>query len=140
MLWPAALVAVASLTFAAGCDGGSASFMSKKEGGSTAKRFFSPSEEDIVKDEDTGLDIIKNVISVTFTPNTSEDTIKKIVSSINGEIVGYDKAVNFYQIRVPNADLQELDRIRMKLLSEHKEVEMASRCAVSVHKNPYYVK
>ncbi len=102
--------------------------------------FFSPSEEDIIQDEETGLQIIKDVINVTFTSDTKIDTVNKIVQSVGGEIVGYDKRVNLYQIRFAGAEHSEIDGIRMKLLRERKEIEMTSKVSVSVHKDPYYVK
>jgi hypothetical protein len=114
--------------------------MQKSKGGSVAKSFFAPEEDDIIEDRETGLRIIKDVIIVIFTPDTDEATIEKIIASVNGKIVGYNKAVNFYQVRFPGADLATVDSIRLKLLSSFKEVEMTSRSPTSVHKNPFYVK
>lgn len=102
--------------------------------------FFKPADSDLMDDVDTGLQIVKDVISVTFDPRTDEETIEKIVSSVNGEIVGYDKSVNLYQVRFKGKDLPAIDDIRKRLLSENKQVEAATRMSVSVHKNPYYVK
>jgi len=128
-------------TAISGCsDNSKTAFMQKGRGGSVAKSFFIPEEGDIIEDKETGLKIIKDVINVTFKPDTDEATVEKIISSVNGKIVGYDKAVNFYQIRFPGADLAAVDAIRLKLLSDFKEVEMASKLPTSVHKNPYYVK
>jgi len=104
------------------------------------RSFFKPSESDIVNDTDTGLQIVKDVISVTFDPRADEETVKKIVSSVNGEVVGYDTSVNLYQIRFKGKSLPAIDAIRKELLSKHKQVEAATRMSVSVHKDPYYVK
>lgn len=102
--------------------------------------FFKPTEADVVTDTDTGLQIVKDVISVNFDPRTDEETINKIISSVNGEIVGYDKSANLFQVRFKGKDLAAIDDIRKKLLSGYKQVEAAARMSVSVHKNPYYVK
>ena len=124
-----------------GCPGANEiSFMQKGKHGSAGKLVYTPPEESIIEDVDTGLEIIKDVINITFKPGTDEATIEKIIASANGKIVGYDKAVNFYQIRFPGADLPTVDKIRIKLLSEFKEVELTSRSFISVHKNPFYVK
>lgn len=139
-LLPIAVLLMTSLFFAGCSEEMTPSFMGKGDEGSAAQRFFKPTVDDIVKDEETGLEIVKDVINVNFSTKASEDTIKKIISSLNGEIVGYDKTVNLYQIRFKGKSLKEIDNIRMKLLSEYKEVEMASRLSVSAHKNPYYVK
>lgn len=124
-----------------GCPGGDgATFMQKGKGGSAGKLVYMPPEESIIEDADTGLNIIKDVINITFKPDTDEATVEKIIASANGEIVGYDKAVNFYQIRLPGADLATVDSVRFKLLSEFKEVELTSRSFISAHKNPFYVR
>ncbi len=114
--------------------------MQKGKGGSAGKVVYMPPEESIIEDADTGLEIIKDVINITFKPDTDEATVEKIIASANGKVVGYDKAVNFYQVRFPGADLATVDSIRIKLLSEFKEVESTSQSFISVHKNPYYVK
>lgn len=140
---PISLLLTAFILFAAasGCsDSGKTTFMQKNKGGSVEKSFFVPKEEDIIEDKEMGLKIVKEVINVTFKPDTDEATIKKIIASVNGEIVGYDKAVNFYQIRFPGADLATLDSIRLKMLADFKEVEMTSRLPISVHKNPFYAR
>jgi len=116
------------------------SFIQKSKSGSVARSFFSPSVDDIVVDKETGLEIIKNVISVTFSPSTSREKAEKIIASLNGEIVGYDYSVNYYQVRFAVANPRDLDRVRNKLLAQFKEVELTSKAAVSVHKNPYYVR
>lgn len=114
--------------------------MQKGKYGSAGKLIYMPPEESIIKDADTGLDIIKDVINMTFKSDTDEATVEKIIASANGKVVGYDKAVNFYQIQFPGADLAAIESLRIKLLSEFKEVELTSLSFVSVHKNPYYVK
>ena len=103
--------------------------------------FFSPAEEDIVDDAETaGLKIIKDVISVTFKPDTDEKTIEKIISSVNGKIVGYDKAVNYYQVQFKGKSLKEVKAIRQHLLASYKIVEIAVTIPVTTHRNPYYAK
>jgi hypothetical protein len=104
------------------------------------RNFFKPTESDVVNDADTGLQIVKDVIIVTFDPRADEETVKKIISSVNGEIVGYDISVNLYQIRFKNKSLAEIDAARKQLLSKHKQVEAAVRMSVSVHKDPHYIK
>lgn len=134
------VIIATAFIFIRGSDKGKSTAFMQKSGGSTEKHFFLPTEDDIIDDVETGLKIIKNVINVTFSPDTSSTTINKIIESVDGEIVGYDKAVNLYQIRFTDTDLAAIDKIRMKLLSDFKEVEIASRCSVSVHENPYYVR
>lgn len=135
-----AVISIAAMFFL-GCseDMGASFFKGKGESGSDQK-FFIPLDEDIIEDKETGLKMAENVITIHFSPNLDEASIKKIISSVNGETVGYDKSVNLYQVRFPGKSFEEVENIRMKLLAEYKEVESASMLAVSVHKNPYNVK
>jgi len=136
---PFALLSV--LALAAGCsDDGGMSFMQKSDAGRSGSKFLVVDKADIVVDKETGLQVAKNVINVTLSRSVKDETIKKIVSSVNGEIVGYDYSVNFFQIRIPNADLATIKKERLNLLANFKEVEAASICPVSVHKNPFYVR
>lgn len=124
-----------------GCsDNEGTSYMQKNESGRTGSKFFVANKEDIVTDKETGLQVVKNVINITLSKSAIDETIKKIVSSVKGEIVGYDYSVNFFQIRIPNADLATIKKESLNLLGRYKEVESASICPVSVHKNPFYVK
>ncbi len=134
-------VAALAMMLAAGCSNDDRpSYMQKSKGNSGGSSFFTPAQDDIITDEQTGLDIIKNVINVTFSPETSRKTIEKIVASVKGEIVGYDYSVNFVQIRFKKLDLPAIDKMRLTMLGKYKEIESASRCPVSVFKNPYYVR
>lgn len=138
------LLAIALFTVAGttgGCSDGVNSFMQKTGFKNSEPLFFEPTGEDIVEDAETaGLKIIKDVISVTFKPDTDEKTIKKIISSVNGEIVGYDKSVNYYQVRFDGKSVKEIGAVRLNLLASFKEVELAATIPVTTHRNPYYVK
>ncbi len=134
------VIIAATFIFIRGSDKGKSSAFMQKSGGSTEKHFFLPAEDDIIDDVKSGLKIIKNVINVTFSSDTSSSTINKIIDSVDGEIVGYDKSVNLYQVRFADPDLATIDIIRMRLLRDFKEVELASRISVSVHYDPYYVR
>ncbi|MBI3581321.1 MAG: hypothetical protein HY098_04490 [Nitrospinae bacterium] len=134
-----ALVVVISLVAAAGCSKGSHGHRQKK-GGDDLVSFYSPSQEEVVQDPATGLQVLKNVINVTISKKAPPGAVDKIVASINGEIVGYDKGVGFYQIRVKTANLAETEKIAHKLIADFKEVEMSSISPVSVHVDPYYIK
>jgi len=129
-----------SIFLISSCSGnGHIDFMQKGSGKSGSK-FFTPDEDGIIMDEATGLMTMKDVISITFKSGTDEATMDNILSSINGKVVGYDKAVNYYQIRFPGNDFQATDKVRLKILGGYKEIEMASMIPVTAHKNPYYVK
>lgn len=124
-----------------GCSkkmGGTESGKSKK--GAVSSNFYTPSPEDIIKDPETGLDLTKNILNITFSKKMDETAIKAVISSINGEIVGQDRAARLYQVRIKNAkSLEDLDKLGTKLLAE-KGVEVVSNNFVSVHTDPFYVR
>lgn len=124
-----------------GCSkkmGGTESGSSKK--GAVSSNFYHPSPEDIIKDPETGLDLTKNILNITFSKKMDEAAIKAVISSVNGEIVGQDRAARLYQVRIKNAkSLEDLDKLGTKLLAE-KGVEVVSNNFVSVHTNPFYVR
>ena len=135
-----ALVFVISLVAAGGCSKDKNSQGLQQNNGEGASSFYSPAKDDIVKDPDTGLDVLKNIINVTISKKAPPGAIDRIVASVKGEVVGYDKGAGFYQIRVKAANLGETEKIARQLIINFKEVEVASKCPVSVHVDPYYVR
>ncbi len=119
--------------------------MGSSESGSSGKgavssNFYKPSPDEIIKDPETGLDVTKDILNITFSKNMDETAIKTVISSINGEIVGQDRAVRLYQVRFKNMKtLDELDKFGKKLLTE-KGVDLVSFNFVSVHTDPFYVR
>lgn len=136
-----ALVIVISLVAAAGCSKEKGSHgRHQKAGGDDLVSFYSPSKDDIVHDPATGLQVLKNVINVTISKKAPPGAIDRVVASIKGEIVGYDKGAGFYQIRVKTANLDETEKIALKLITDFKEVEVSSISPVSAQLDPYYVR
>lgn len=134
------LITAALLAFGLhlGCDfsGGK-----KEQKGGSAKvqdKMHLPDKNNIVLDEETGLQVEKDVITVTFSRFTDESEVKAIIQEIGGEIVGFQGDSNFFQIRLPGADLEKSKEICLKLLSGHKEVEYAVPNTVSRADNPYW--
>ncbi|MDH5676995.1 MAG: hypothetical protein OEZ55_09070 [Nitrospinota bacterium] len=121
-----------------GCEkDGSTSFLStSSEGGGSS--FFIPKPEDLVEDPETGLKVIRGTLNIHFSPKIPREEAEKAIAASGGEIVGYDHAVNFFQVRF-KLEGAELDKKRIELLSS-KNVEMVTATSVSVHEDPYYVK
>lgn len=130
--------------FFAGCSrnmGDSSGAKTSSKGGASST-FYHPSPEDIMQDPETGLDITKGILNITFSnsPKIDEAAIKAVISSVDGEIVGQDRAARFYQVRIKNAKtLADLDIVAKKLLVA-KGVELVSKNSVSVHSDPFYVR
>lgn len=117
--------------------------MGSSESGGSGKggvgNFYSPAAEDIVKDPETQLDVIKDVLNITFSRKMDEADILAVIASFKGEVVGQDKAARLYQVRFKVTDLAELDKLAKDILVT-KGVELATKTSVSVHTNPYYVR
>ncbi|MBF0170070.1 MAG: hypothetical protein HQK87_03100 [Nitrospinae bacterium] len=106
----------------------------------SAARLYKPAPDEVIEDPSTGLQIAKEIIYLTFRKQTSKHTAEEIIGSVKGAIVGSDEAAQLYQVRFAGLDLAAIDAIRMKLLADHPEVQVASRLPVSVTKDPYYVR
>lgn len=76
--------------------------------------------EDIVLDEETGFEVVKNQILVVFNENTTEETVKQIANSIGGKIVGYLNGMNDYQLEIPGDN--DLDYIK-QLITQLNDVK-----------------
>ena len=95
------------------------------------KKFALPKPEDIVLDEDSGLKAVKDVIMIGFSSGTDQATMDNIIKSINGEVIGYDKSVNLYQVKIPGANLKDIKSLGTSLISKYRKVEMATPQTVS---------
>lgn len=74
--------------------------------------FRKPSDDHIVSDEATGDYFVDNEILLTAREGTAREEIEKIVSEINGVIVGCIEITNDYQIEIPEAKtVSELNEI-----------------------------
>ncbi|MBI5747605.1 MAG: hypothetical protein HZA00_00655 [Nitrospinae bacterium] len=100
------------------------------------KSFALPSPEDLVKDEETGLLVVKDVIMITFTGGITQSTIDDIIKDINGKIIGYDKEHNLYQVKIAGANLNDIQSKKLELMTKYRQVEMATIQTVSAAKNP----
>lgn len=100
------------------------------------KSFALPSPQDLIKDEDTGLLAVKDVIMITFTGGTDQSTIDDIIKNINGKIIGYDKGYNLYQVKIEGANLNDIKSKRLELMTKYRQIEMATIHTVSAAKNP----
>lgn len=100
------------------------------------KSFALPSPQDLIKDEETGLLAVKDVIMITFTGGTTQSAIDDIIKNINGKIIGYDKGYNLYQVKIEGANLNDIKSKRLELMTKYRQIEMAAIHTVSAAKNP----
>lgn len=100
------------------------------------KKFALPSPQDIIKDEETGLLVVKDVIMITFTGDSTQSAIDDIIKNINGKIIGYDMGHNLYQVKISGANLNDIQSKKLELMAKYREIEMATIQTVSAEKNP----
>ena len=100
------------------------------------KSFALPSPEDIIKDEETGLLVVKDVIMITFRGDTDQSAIDDIIKGINGKIIGYDKEHSLYQVKIAGANLNYIQSKKLELMTKYRQIEMAMIQTVSAAKNP----
>jgi hypothetical protein len=79
--------------------------------------FTFTSPELIREDPETGAIYVNNEIIIGFEIGTTEETIKNIVSGINGVFLGSDSDLNWYQIRVSTTGLPALKSLIQQLES-----------------------
>lgn len=100
------------------------------------KSFALPSSEDLVKDEETGLLVVKDVMMITFSGGTEQSAIDDIIKGINGKIIGYDKEHNLYQVKIAGANLKDTQSKTLELMTKYRQIEVAMVQTVSAAKNP----
>jgi len=80
---------------------------------------FNP--EDVVVDPETGTKIIKDEIGILFEENVSEEERNEIITSINGEIVGYSLSGQSVEIKIKgDPSISDLKRIVEELKKNPK--------------------
>ena len=77
----------------------------------TGSSLYTPDEDSLSLDEDSGVVYVNNIIIIFFNEGTSQQDIDEIVMSIEGEVVGSLPIIDQYQIKVEPHTLQELVEI-----------------------------
>ncbi len=73
---------------------------------------YTPNEDNIVYDSaDKQSGYVNNMVLVTFYNHTSEEEIDKVISRLNGELVGEIPGIHQYQIEVEPSTRQELNSL-----------------------------
>ena len=80
--------------------------------------------DSVVKDEESGISYVKNIIIVTFKDNVSEEKKAEVVSHLNGTIVGSINILDQYQIRIKDSTLEELKNICEDVKNTYKDIVM----------------
>lgn len=104
------------------------------------KKFALPAPEDIVMDKETGLQVVKDVMMITFSKGTEQADINNIIKELNGKIIGYDRDSNLFQVKIAGADFNDIQLKRQSLIGKYRQVEMATPETVSAAKDPYWKK
>lgn len=84
---------------------------------------YTPEDNSVTQDSKTGIFYVNNVVLIFFEEHTTENEITRIVSSINGEIVGSLPIIDQYQVKINTHSLEEIKIICAKLKEEDCVVE-----------------
>lgn len=76
---------------------------------------YTPDENALAVDEDTGITYVNNIVIIFFNEGSSKQDVNSTIASINGEIVGSISAIDQYQVKIENKTLGELILICEKL-------------------------
>lgn len=106
--------------------------------GKDERKIHLPDPGRVVTDEETGLQVEKDVIIVTFSKFADDAMVDKIAAEIGGDIVGFERDSGFYQIKIPAENLNETKKICLNLLQNYKDVEYAVPNTISKADNPYW--
>jgi len=84
------------------------------------------------------LQLVRDQVLVMFNEDTSNDIINSIISSINGEVVGFIRGLNYYQIEIKGyLSLNELQDI-INQLNNNRNIKAASANLINEElKTPY---
>ena len=83
-----------------------------------------PKPDEIAIEPETSLEYVKGEIIIGFIKHTDVSTVVKIVQNVGGTIVGSDKRINQYQIRIDNKNISEIRKI-IEMLKQNPNVEYA---------------
>ncbi|MFB0547021.1 MAG: S8 family serine peptidase, partial [Anaerolineae bacterium] len=98
---------------------------SNRVGFVVSSAFTQPQPEDFLADPETGVELVRGQILISFRPGTAQETIEGIISSVDGETVGYDPRMDVYQVAIPQTEPAEIDQV-VNRLAELEEVTFVS--------------
>ncbi len=106
-------------------------------------KIYELDESHIAYDSETNTHYVNNIILIFFDEGVSDDRKNKIVSSINGKVVGSINGINQWQVEVETMDLESLYEICNKIdnmdgvyATEIDRISSNTKTSVSVN-DPY---
>jgi len=100
------------------------------------KEISLPSDDRIYEDPELGTIFVKDEIILGFTEGAIEETMKEVISGINGVFLGSDEELNLYQIQVQTTDPSELNQLIEQLKTEENVEVVFHHWIASIEKIP----
>lgn len=72
---------------------------------------YTPNEENVVFDDDTGITFVNNMLMIVFIDGTAQSERDALIESLQGVVVETVDPINQYQIQIPEQDLEGLSAL-----------------------------
>lgn len=84
--------------------------------------FTEPAAENVVMEEETGIEYVNNELLLVAKDGVSHDTMQKIISEIGGTIVGYIELMGDYQVRLDKSYTKEQLEEKIAMLRNNPNI------------------
>lgn len=90
-----------------------------------ATEFVEPDPSKIVQDPDTGINLVKDELLISFLGGVTETERLEIINAVGGIVIAIDRDFDEYQVRFPVDSIKDLYQIENQL-EQNPKVESAS--------------
>lgn len=88
----------------------------------------------VCEDPDTGARMVRNEVLIKFNDNVDDDTIKEVIPSIDGTVVGGIEEIGIYQIHIPDSEDLTLLKEVINDLEDNSSIKLVSP-NIELHEN-----
>ena len=86
------------------------------DAGNSREECYTPKQENIIYDEETGSGYVNNMVIVYVQDGTAPEKVDALAEAVNGEVIGSIPELNEYQIQVEAAEEEQLEELCTCLL------------------------
>ena len=96
-------------------DGGGDVSQETADAGNSLEECYTPKQENIIYDEETGSGYVNNMVIVYVQDGTAPEKVDALAEAVNGEVIGSIPELNEYQIQVEAAEEEQLEELCTRL-------------------------
>lgn len=96
-------------------DGGGDVSQENADAGNSREECYTPKQENIIYDEETGSGYVNNMVIVYVQDGTAPEKVDALAEAVNGEVIGSIPELNEYQIQVEAAEEEQLEELCTRL-------------------------